>query len=252
MPEPNDYVAEVDRPAAGDHDPRQAGRDPPAAQPLHAPRRTSSATRRKGNSSAFRCPYHGWTFSNTGALLGYPFKQRLRRRASEDGARPRPRAARRRATTASCSAPSPRTARRCSSTSAPRPRPSTGSSRLSPTGEVELTAGWLKHKVKANWKMLLENETDGYHPQFVHASIFSVADSGIGDLYGEKSTAVAPRPRQRPHRERPAPGVPPHRRSRWAGSAPRPSEVPGLRARRCATAHGDDGRARSSSTARRT
>ncbi len=27
----------------------------------------------KGNSSAFRCPYHGWTFANTGKLLGYPF-----------------------------------------------------------------------------------------------------------------------------------------------------------------------------------
>src|SRR5207244_1577626 len=27
----------------------------------------------RGNSSAFRCPYHGWTFSNTGKLLGYPF-----------------------------------------------------------------------------------------------------------------------------------------------------------------------------------
>ena len=62
---------------------------------------------------------------------------------------------------------------------------------LSPTGEVELTAGWLKHRVKCNWKMVLENETDGYHPNFVHASIFSVAGSGIGDLYSEKSTAVS-------------------------------------------------------------
>jgi len=62
--------------------------------------------------------------------------------------------------------------------------------RLSPDGEVELNAGWVKHRVKANWKMLLENETDGYHPQFVHASIFSVAQSGIGELYGEKSTAL--------------------------------------------------------------
>src|SRR5204862_3276814 len=26
-----------------------------------------------GNAATFRCPYHGWTFSNTGALLGYPF-----------------------------------------------------------------------------------------------------------------------------------------------------------------------------------
>jgi fatty-acyl-CoA synthase len=56
---------------------------------------------------------------------------------------------------------------------------------------VTLTAGWLKHRVRANWKMLLENETDGYHPQFVHASIFSVAQSGIGDLYGEGSTALS-------------------------------------------------------------
>jgi fatty-acyl-CoA synthase len=62
---------------------------------------------------------------------------------------------------------------------------------LSPEGKVQLTTGWLQHKVRANWKLLLENETDGYHPQFVHASIFAVADSGIGDLYGEKSTAVS-------------------------------------------------------------
>jgi len=60
----------------------------------------------------------------------------------------------------------------------------------SPEGEVEITAGFLKHKVKANWKFVLENETDGYHPAFVHSSIFSVAESGIGGLYGAKSTAL--------------------------------------------------------------
>ena len=61
----------------------------------------------------------------------------------------------------------------------------------SPEGEVEITAGWLKHKVKSNWKFLVENETDGYHPSFVHASIFEVAESGIGGLYGSDSLAVA-------------------------------------------------------------
>lgn len=26
-----------------------------------------------GNRRSFTCPYHGWTFSNTGTLRGYPF-----------------------------------------------------------------------------------------------------------------------------------------------------------------------------------
>jgi fatty-acyl-CoA synthase len=62
--------------------------------------------------------------------------------------------------------------------------------RLSPEGEVEVTAGWLKHRAKANWKLLVENETDGYHPQFVHGSVFSVTGSHIGALYSDKSSAV--------------------------------------------------------------
>jgi fatty-acyl-CoA synthase len=61
---------------------------------------------------------------------------------------------------------------------------------LSPEGALRLRAGWLRHRAAANWKFLVENETDGYHPQFVHGSIFRVAGSGIGELYGERSAAV--------------------------------------------------------------
>ncbi|WP_251343737.1 aromatic ring-hydroxylating oxygenase subunit alpha [Haloplanus halophilus] len=32
----------------------------------------------KGNTSHFRCPYHGWTFSNDGSLTGVPFKETFR------------------------------------------------------------------------------------------------------------------------------------------------------------------------------
>jgi len=144
----------------------------------------------KGNSSAFRCPYHGWTFSNDGRLLGYPFNSGYGGREAKKGLG------------------LGRVARVASyhgfvfgsfAEEGPTLLEHLGAARdafdrlvsLSPTGEVELTAGWLQHKVKANWKMLLENETDGYHPQFVHASIFEVANSGIGDLYGDKSTAVS-------------------------------------------------------------
>jgi phenylpropionate dioxygenase-like ring-hydroxylating dioxygenase large terminal subunit len=189
VPEPNDYVLKSIGPQ-----PVIMARDKQGQIHLLLNRCAHRANlvcdAERGNSSAFRCPYHGWTFSNTGKLLGYPFSSgyggtelkkdlglgRVPRidqvhgfvfgSFAEDG-------------------------------------PTLGEHlggavdaferlvRLSPEGEVELTAGWLKHKVKANWKMLLENETDGYHPQFVHASIFSVAKSGIGDLYGEKSTAVS-------------------------------------------------------------
>jgi phenylpropionate dioxygenase-like ring-hydroxylating dioxygenase large terminal subunit len=63
--------------------------------------------------------------------------------------------------------------------------------RLSPEGRVELDRGWLKHVVKANWKMLLENETDGYHPNFVHASILSVAGGPLTGLFDQHSSAGA-------------------------------------------------------------
>jgi phenylpropionate dioxygenase-like ring-hydroxylating dioxygenase large terminal subunit len=143
-----------------------------------------------GNSSAFRCPYHGWTFANDGRLLGYPFNSGYggRELKSQLGLGRVPRVADYRGFVFGCFAPE-----------GPSLEEHLGAAadaidrlcRLSPENEIELTAGWVKHRVKANWKMLLENETDGYHPQFVHASIFSVAQSGIGDLYGEKSTALA-------------------------------------------------------------
>lgn len=144
----------------------------------------------RGNSSAFRCPYHGWTFANTGQLLGYPFSSGYGGRELKDEL-------------GLARVPRVDSYGGFVFGSFAEDGPSLGEHlgaardaidrllRLSPVGEVELTAGWLKHKVKANWKMLLENETDGYHPQFVHASIFGVAESGIGDLYGERSTAVS-------------------------------------------------------------
>jgi phenylpropionate dioxygenase-like ring-hydroxylating dioxygenase large terminal subunit len=144
----------------------------------------------QGNAGTFRCPYHGWTYDNTGALLGVPFSSgyggaplkkdlglgRVPRVATIHGF-----------VFGSFAAEGPSLAEHLGAAAAVFDR----LVRLSPEGEVQLTAGWVRHKVRANWKMLLENETDGYHPQFVHASIFGVAESGIGDLYGEKSAAVS-------------------------------------------------------------
>jgi phenylpropionate dioxygenase-like ring-hydroxylating dioxygenase large terminal subunit len=145
----------------------------------------------KGNSGAFRCPYHGWTFSNTGKLLGFPFHSAYGGREAKErlpglGRVPRVESYQG-FVFGSFAEEGPSLLEHLGAATDAFDR----LVRLSPNGEVELTAGWVKHKVKANWKMLVENETDGYHPQFVHASIFSVAKSGIGDLYGDKSAAVS-------------------------------------------------------------
>lgn len=48
---------------------------------------------------------------------------------------------------------------------------------MSPTGRINLSAGWAKQRFYANWKMLPENDTDGYHVNDVHASFAQVIDS---------------------------------------------------------------------------
>lgn len=143
----------------------------------------------KGNRGSFTCPYHGWTFSNTGKLRGFPFADgyegadrsqlglgKVARVGIYQGF-----------VFGSFAAEGPTLEEHLGGARDAIDR----LVETSPEGEVEITAGFLQHRAKSNWKFLVENETDGYHPQFVHASIFSVAKSGIGDLYGSKSTAVA-------------------------------------------------------------
>lgn len=142
----------------------------------------------RGNSSAFRCPYHGWTYRNSGELIGYPHRQGYGGEGRLDlGLGGVPRTDTYQGFVFASFAPG-----------GPSLREHLGAAageidrlvRLAPEGEIELTAGWLKHRAKANWKLLVENETDGYHPQFVHGSIFGVTGSPIGGLYSDKSTAV--------------------------------------------------------------
>ncbi len=143
----------------------------------------------KGSARSFTCPYHGWTFTNDGALRGYPFPSGYEGvDRSELGMGKVARVASYRGFVFGSMAEEGESLEE-----------HLGAAKdaidalclTSPEGEVEITAGFLKHKVKANWKFIVENETDGYHPSFVHASIFEVAQSGIGDLYAAESTAVS-------------------------------------------------------------
>jgi len=44
---------------------------------------------------------------------------------------------------------------------------------LSPVGRIRLSAGWMKHKMRSNWKMIVENQVDGYHAPMVHGSLIA-------------------------------------------------------------------------------
>ncbi|NNH70453.1 aromatic ring-hydroxylating dioxygenase subunit alpha [Nocardia uniformis] len=141
-----------------------------------------------GNSSSFRCPYHGWTYRNSGELLGAPFNKGYGGKGALDlklGAVPKVESYHG-FVFGSFNADVPPLAEHLGAAAGELDR----LARLSPVGKVSLDAGWLKHHTHANWKLLAENETDGYHPQFVHGSIFSVTGSTIGSLYSDNSTAV--------------------------------------------------------------
>lgn len=142
----------------------------------------------RGNQKSFTCSYHGWNFGIDGSLRGYPFPSGY----AEDKRH---------------SLGLGKVARvgiyrgfvfGSMASDGPSLEEHLGGAREaidnlcnnSPAGEVEVTSGFLQHKVMANWKFVVENETDGYHPAFVHASIFDVADSQIGLLYADTSSAV--------------------------------------------------------------
>jgi phenylpropionate dioxygenase-like ring-hydroxylating dioxygenase large terminal subunit len=144
--------------------------------------------REKGTAMSFTCPFHAWNFGLDGRLLGVAFPdgyKELDKSSLGLGRVPRVESYRG-FVFGSFAADGPSLKQHLGGAIETFDRLAANS----PEGEIEITAGFLKHRVKANWKFVLENETDGYHPAFVHSSIFSVADSGIGLLYGAKSTAL--------------------------------------------------------------
>lgn len=142
----------------------------------------------KGNRTSFTCPYHSWTFSTTGDLMGYALPEGYEGQSKAGlnlGKVPRI-AIYRGFVFGSMAAEGPSLEEHLGGAKAALDQLLDNS----PTGELDLSAGFLQHRTKANWKFMLENETDGYHPGFVHGSVFQVTSSGIGSLYGADSTAL--------------------------------------------------------------
>lgn len=137
----------------------------------------------------FTCRYHAWSFDSDGSLIGRPFEDGFANKPKEElGLKKVARVASYGGFVFGSFAEEGPTLEEHLG----------GATELidrllqnSPSGEIEVTTGFLKHKVRGNWKLLVENETDGYHPAFVHASVFQASNSRIGELYGGESLAVS-------------------------------------------------------------
>jgi phenylpropionate dioxygenase-like ring-hydroxylating dioxygenase large terminal subunit len=172
VPEPGDYVT------------RRIGREPVivsrgkdgevhvlANRCAHRGNRLCNAE--SGNSTTFRCPYHGWTFKNDGALVAVPmrtgYSDEFLAKRSELGLAHAPRQDSYRGFVFASLAPEGISLREHLGRA-------TGAIdrllALSPDGRLDLRAGWMKHHHFSNWKMVIENNVDGYHALFTHQSVY--------------------------------------------------------------------------------
>jgi phenylpropionate dioxygenase-like ring-hydroxylating dioxygenase large terminal subunit len=145
--------------------------------------------RAAGNVRNFTCPYHGWVFSLAGDLLDVPYKSGFGKDHKGLGL--------------------DRPARVDSihgfvfasfNPNVPPLREYLGAAvqafdrlcALSPVGRISLSAGWVKQKFNTNWKMLPENDTDGYHVNNVHASLVrSMTSHYDSDLAAQEEEVAA-------------------------------------------------------------
>ena len=122
-----------------------------------------------GNSSYFRCGYHGWVYTNKGDLTGVPYPVGYDERFQQEnfGLFHVPKVGNHRGFIFGCMDPN-----------GPDFYDYLGRAKdyidrycdTSPTGEVEARAGRQGVVVHANWKGQLQNLTDDYHVHITHAT----------------------------------------------------------------------------------
>jgi phenylpropionate dioxygenase-like ring-hydroxylating dioxygenase large terminal subunit len=143
----------------------------------------------RGSVRTFACPYHGWTYDLSGELLGVPYPGGYG--SFDKRAHGLARAARvasyRGFVFASLSPTGPTLAEHLGAATRLIDR----SCDLAPDREVALTAGWVKHRCAANWKMLPENDSDGYHLGFVHSALFKSIRTQYQRVVGDERSIKA-------------------------------------------------------------
>ena len=138
-----------------------------------------------GQTKFFRCWYHGWIYDTAGKLVEVTGREAYGPdfRMEEMGLAPAPRVDEYRGFVFASLAPEGESLRASLAHAAEMIDFLLDAS---PVGEIAVDAGVHKTIYKGNWKLV---GMDGYHPNFVHASVISVwrrdADSGMGATHRE-------------------------------------------------------------------
>lgn len=120
----------------------------------------------KGRKRALACQYHGWVFDLRGKLVDVPFPVGFQQDKECHSLRRARVSSYRGFVFATFAAEGPSLEEHLGNARHALDR----AANLSPAGELDLHGGWVKHLYHANWKMLAENNTDGYHVNYVHDS----------------------------------------------------------------------------------
>ena len=133
----------------------------------------------RGNASAFRCAYHGWTFRRNGELASVPYQDGYDAsfRKEDFGLRRVPRVDSYRGFVFGSLSPAGMTLDE-----------HLGQAKeqidlfveQSPQGEIKVRSGIHKYGYAANWKFQIENAMDGYHPNFVHQAFLRAIQKRTG------------------------------------------------------------------------
>ena len=145
-----------------------------------------------GNTSEFRCCYHGWTYHLDGRLKAAPLLQgyppHFDPKNPTAAMLPVPRVASYRGFVFGSLA-----------ADGPSLEDYLGYMTTSfddmvdraPDGELELAGGVFKHSYKGNWKLYLENLCDAAHPLFTHQSSIDAASQQSDSVHSDGSGEIA-------------------------------------------------------------
>jgi len=128
----------------------------------------------KGSAKSLRCQYHGWIYSLDGDLLDVPSPGGFKKDKALMGLRhPAAMESYRGFVFAALNTPPITLDQHLGRGKELLDR----AIAMSPVQKLKLSAGWVKQQFHANWKMLPENDTDGYHVNFVHSSFAHTINS---------------------------------------------------------------------------